>query len=124
MSTREDDEAISSQIYEEQDLFFDDESLDQPDEGDEEDLPTDQLLASLAAATSSSNGSKYQFSDDDTLRNRLAGPSTNKAGMDCVDKNKVNQIIYEASKVKGAENDISIYEVPKPANTNHFFCGK
>ncbi|KAI8384862.1 uncharacterized protein BYT42DRAFT_493605 [Radiomyces spectabilis] len=35
---------------------------------------------------------------DTTLRTRLAGPSSHKAGLDEVDKEQVNRIIYEASK--------------------------
>ena len=35
----------------------------------------------------------------DTLTKRLAGPSTNKAGMEGVDQSKVNEIIFKASEV-------------------------
>lgn len=35
----------------------------------------------------------------DTLTKRLAGPSTAKAGMDKVDQEKVNEVIFKASEV-------------------------
>jgi len=44
----------------------------------------------------------------DTLTKRLAGPSTAKAGMDKVDQNKVNEVIFKASEVS--------HRVTLPAN--------
>jgi len=38
----------------------------------------------------------------DTLTKRLAGPSTAKAGMDKVDQEKVNEVIFKASEVFAA----------------------
>ncbi|KAI9012632.1 hypothetical protein CLU79DRAFT_769427 [Phycomyces nitens] len=72
---------MSSQVIEEQDLFLDDMSSDQasfwwPVEAEEK--PVDHAV--------------------DTLRTQLAGPSSGKAGLSNVDKEKVNAIIYEASK--------------------------
>lgn len=37
--------------------------------------------------------------DIDSLRTRLSGPSSNKAGLQSVDKEKVNKLIYDISKV-------------------------
>ncbi|KAG2188881.1 hypothetical protein INT44_004021 [Umbelopsis vinacea] len=106
----EDDAHLSSQIVEEEDLLFDDGPSEQP---------------SLDETTGNADIDKItaQHSDiDETLRVRLAGPSTSKvnyhalqrlftfieflinyyfpiqAGMDSVDKAKVNEIIYEVSK--------------------------
>ncbi|BFZ63060.1 hypothetical protein YB2330_004174 [Saitoella coloradoensis] len=36
--------------------------------------------------------------DDSSLLHRLAGPSTTKAGLDSTDQDRINKIIYEASK--------------------------
>ncbi|ORZ01306.1 hypothetical protein BCR43DRAFT_486727 [Syncephalastrum racemosum] len=86
-----DDDQIASQIIEEEDVFFD----------DADDLPVDHLLPAKESSLCSSepsSSSASSLSSNDTLRKRLAGPSTNKAGMDSVDKERVNRIIYEASK--------------------------
>ncbi|KAI8883678.1 DNA/RNA polymerase [Backusella circina FSU 941] len=77
----EEDLEYSSQIEEEEDIFFDDDSVT-IEEGEEQQL------------TESNNDNNK----DNSFRNLLAGPSTNKAGMGTVDKDRVNRIIYEASK--------------------------
>ncbi|PHZ10274.1 IMS-domain-containing protein [Rhizopus microsporus ATCC 52813] len=74
----EEEEALDSQIFEEeQDLFFDEDSEEEQEE---------ELKESV------------QQESEESFRRRLAGPSTNKAGLGSVDKDKVNKIIYEASK--------------------------
>jgi hypothetical protein len=107
----EDDALLSSQIIEEEDLLFDDGHSDQ------------QLLVAWAGASEHDKKLAQHPQSDDTLRVRLAGPSTSKvnynttlvilwcswllielychsqAGLEAVDKAKVNEIIYEASKV-------------------------
>ncbi|KAH8556279.1 hypothetical protein BGW37DRAFT_6820 [Umbelopsis sp. PMI_123] len=82
----EDDALLSSQIIEEEDLLFDDGHSDQ------------QLLVAWAGASEHDKKLAQHPQSDDTLRVRLAGPSTSKAGLEAVDKAKVNEIIYEASK--------------------------
>ncbi|KAI8150340.1 hypothetical protein BJV82DRAFT_548937 [Fennellomyces sp. T-0311] len=84
--------------FPEDDLLLDND-LSQPD--DLNDLSIEELLESLGTTTVQKE-SLQQLEDRDqssqTLRTRLAGPSSNKAGMESIDKDKVNQIIYEASK--------------------------
>jgi hypothetical protein len=63
----DDDILLSSQIVEEEDLFFDDSPHDQ-------DVPTKSLVKSSLVKT----GTGHEHELDDTLRIRLAGPSTNK----------------------------------------------
>ncbi|KAI8331216.1 hypothetical protein BC941DRAFT_439331 [Chlamydoabsidia padenii] len=82
-----DDEQYSSQIIEEEDLLFDDPSF-----VDDEETP------SLTAEAVAQQDTTIQPHSQDTLRNRLAGPSAHKAGLDSLDRNRINQIIYEASK--------------------------
>lgn len=74
----EKEEEFASQIIEEEeDLFFDQDS-------EEEEL--------IDLKDNVKEGHEESF------KKRLAGPSTNKAGLDKVDKDKINKIIYEASK--------------------------
>ncbi|CEJ02848.1 hypothetical protein RMCBS344292_16842 [Rhizopus microsporus] len=74
----EEEEALDSQIFEEeQDLFFDEDSEEEQEEEVKENVEQES---------------------EESFRRRLAGPSTNKAGLGSVDKDKVNKIIYEASK--------------------------
>ncbi|KAI9323231.1 hypothetical protein BX666DRAFT_1884537 [Dichotomocladium elegans] len=65
-------------------------------------LPIDHLVEKGSAmppqALSSVRAESEGSSKQQTLRTRLAGLSATKAGLDTVDKEKVNQIIYEASK--------------------------
>lgn len=64
-----DDDRIASQIIEEEDLFFD----------DADDIPVDHLLQSKESSLASGEpSSSSASSSNDTLRKRLAGPSTNK----------------------------------------------
>ncbi|KAI8379039.1 hypothetical protein BD560DRAFT_389366 [Blakeslea trispora] len=77
------DEPCSQYFEEEQDLFLDDDPIDS-----EDDEVVDQV--DLHKPISSDQGASF--------RKLLAGPSMNKAGLGNVDKEKINQIIYEASK--------------------------
>ncbi|KAG1140437.1 hypothetical protein G6F37_008026 [Rhizopus arrhizus] len=74
----EKEEFASQIIEEEEDLFFDQDS----EEEEEEEL--------IDANVKERN--------EDSFKKRLAGPSTNKAGLGNIDKGKINKIIYEASK--------------------------
>ncbi|KAI9251563.1 hypothetical protein BY458DRAFT_482279 [Sporodiniella umbellata] len=71
------EEYASQIIEEEEDLFFDQDS----EEEDSEDL-----------------GDLVREENEDSIKKRLAGPSTNKAGLNKTDKDKINMVIYEASK--------------------------
>ncbi|KAI8327573.1 hypothetical protein EDC96DRAFT_531684 [Choanephora cucurbitarum] len=76
------DDSCSQFFEEEQDFFLDDEPIDS-----EDDDTVDQV-----------DLSKLITPDQSSFRKLLAGPSVNKAGLGNVDKEKINQIIYEASK--------------------------
>ncbi|KAI9481199.1 MAG: hypothetical protein EXX96DRAFT_618150 [Benjaminiella poitrasii] len=79
-------EFFSSQIIqEEEDFFWDDDEND----NDEIALAIDHLQP---------NNQDHQNYQDESFKRLLAGPSGNKAGLERVDKDKVNSIIYEASK--------------------------
>ncbi|KAG2211235.1 hypothetical protein INT47_006355 [Mucor saturninus] len=80
----QDHEEFSSQIIqEEQDFFFDDESVDH-----EAEFKLSQEGGHAAV----------DVDTEHSFRHMLAGPSTHKAGLESVDKEQVNKIIYEASK--------------------------
>ncbi|KAI8084998.1 uncharacterized protein BX664DRAFT_338298 [Halteromyces radiatus] len=86
------DEQYSSQVIEEEDLFLDDPSFDE-----ETAALFDQAVAQHDQE-SSSTGVDNMNNHQTSLRSRLAGASAHKAGLDSLDKERVNQIIYEASK--------------------------
>ncbi|KAL7314508.1 hypothetical protein PS15m_006070 [Mucor circinelloides] len=80
---------FSSQIVEEEDFFFDDDDIEQ-DGLDPEENGNETAL-----------DVKHHPEADDkntSFKSLLAGPSTNKAGLHGVDKEKVNAVIYELSK--------------------------
>ncbi|KAI9259622.1 hypothetical protein BDA99DRAFT_538582 [Phascolomyces articulosus] len=100
-----------------QDLLLENE-LSQEDEFDDE-LTINELLESLERSSSSAtadndaipnknmnndrsenheNNQETAGESSQTLRSRLGGLAGTKAGMESVDKDRVNQIIYEASK--------------------------
>ncbi|KAI9304290.1 hypothetical protein BJ944DRAFT_267053 [Cunninghamella echinulata] len=89
------EEQFSSQIIEEEDLFFDDPSFMESDDDE-----STALFEEAVAQHNKINDHHHDNNDsqNDTLRSRLAGPSAHKAGLDTIDKNEVNRIIYEASK--------------------------
>ncbi|KAL0088916.1 hypothetical protein J3Q64DRAFT_1439231 [Phycomyces blakesleeanus] len=75
---------MSSQVIEEQDLFLDDDT----------NFPEQTSFWWPAETTTK----PVNDGVIDSLRTQLAGPSTGKAGLANIDKEKVNAIIYEASK--------------------------
>ncbi|KAI7900839.1 uncharacterized protein BX663DRAFT_516694 [Cokeromyces recurvatus] len=82
-------EILSSQIIqEEEDFFFDDDDENDNDDSISMTYPDEQQ----------NNKDQVNDSKDDSFKRLLAGPSVNKAGLEGVDKDKVNSIIYEASK--------------------------
>ncbi|KAK4509217.1 uncharacterized protein ATC70_007567 [Mucor velutinosus] len=86
----DDSAEFSSQIVEEEDFFFDEEDEDFEQE------PLDQQEESNQVALDV----RHPEPEDEqkSFKNLLAGPSTNKAGLGSVDKEKVNAVIYELSK--------------------------
>ncbi|KAI7896710.1 uncharacterized protein EV154DRAFT_434804 [Mucor mucedo] len=83
MSDQDHEEFSSQIIQEEQDFFFDDESVDH-----EAEFKLSQEGGHAAVVVDTEH----------SFRHMLAGPSTHKAGLESVDKEQVNKIIYEASK--------------------------
>ncbi|CDH50289.1 dna-directed polymerase kappa [Lichtheimia corymbifera JMRC:FSU:9682] len=90
-----DDNALFEVPLEDQAMAWDNDNDD-----DDDDLPIDHLLNTTTESDDqqATNSDANDAQSSQTLRSRLAGPSTNKAGLDSVDKDKVNRIIYEASK--------------------------
>ncbi|CAO0799636.1 unnamed protein product [Mucor circinelloides] len=80
---------FSSQIVEEEDFFFDDDDIEQYGLDAEENGSETALDVKHHPEANDKNSS---------FKSLLAGPSTNKAGLHGVDKEKVNAVIYELSK--------------------------